>query len=346
MDVNAPTSHQRISRWPHTVATVLVCAPFPVIWVGGLVTTYDAGMAVPDWPSTYGYNLFLYPVATWLGAPWDLFIEHGHRLLASAVGLITIAFVAVTWKFDDRRWMRWFSLVCLALVLLQGLVGGLRVVLDENVLARLHGCLGPVFFVSCVAGAVFTSKWWYRSSQAMMPKLNPLTPSAVVRTSWILLVATYLQLVLGAHLRHPSPTWSPRFFQVFVLAHLLLAAVIAVHALMLVWQTRASWIPKKLRYPVLFLVACVSGQLLLGAGAWRVKYYWPTWLPQPAFLEGYTVTAESMEQTLTVTAHVAMGSLILAICTMIALRATRLFAESRPSVAGAVSTGFVLEAVL
>ena len=59
---------------------VLVCATFPLIWVGGLVTTYEAGMAVPDWPTTYGYNLFLYPWQTWMLGPWDLFIEHGHRL--------------------------------------------------------------------------------------------------------------------------------------------------------------------------------------------------------------------------------------------------------------------------
>ena len=70
-----------------------MCATFPLIWVGGLVTTYDAGMAVPDWPNTYGYNLFLYPWQTWLSGPWDLFIEHGHRLLGALVGMI-----------DDRAW--------------------------------------------------------------------------------------------------------------------------------------------------------------------------------------------------------------------------------------------------
>ena len=74
---------------------VLACATFPLVWVGGLVTTTDAGMAVPDWPSTYGYNLFLYPWQTWLAGPWDLFVEHGHRLLASAVGMLTIGLLIV-----------------------------------------------------------------------------------------------------------------------------------------------------------------------------------------------------------------------------------------------------------
>ncbi len=65
---------------------LLVCATFPLIWIGGLVTTYDAGMAVPDWPNTYGYNLFLYPWQTWVSGPWNLFIEHGHRLFGAVVG--------------------------------------------------------------------------------------------------------------------------------------------------------------------------------------------------------------------------------------------------------------------
>ncbi len=81
---------QNESRWPHRVAVVLCCATFPLIWIGGLVTTHDAGMAVPDWPNTFGYNLFLYPYSEWFAAPWDLFIEHGHRLLAAAVGMLTI----------------------------------------------------------------------------------------------------------------------------------------------------------------------------------------------------------------------------------------------------------------
>src|SRR3954453_2556847 len=85
------------SPWPHRLAVVLAAATFPLLWVGGLVTTTKAGMAVPDWPSTYGYNLFLYPWETWLYGPGDLFIEHGHRLFAALVGLLTIVLVVLTW---------------------------------------------------------------------------------------------------------------------------------------------------------------------------------------------------------------------------------------------------------
>src|SRR6186997_3734563 len=90
------------SPWPHRWAVVLACATFPLVWVGGLVTTTDAGMAVPDWPNTYGYNLFLYPWQSWLAGPWDLFIEHGHRLLGMTAGLLAIALLATTAMVDRR----------------------------------------------------------------------------------------------------------------------------------------------------------------------------------------------------------------------------------------------------
>ena len=86
------------SPWPHRWAVALACATFPLVWVGGLVTTTDAGMAVPDWPNTYGYNLFLYPWQTWLAGPWDIFVEHGHRLLGATVGMMTIGLLAVLWR--------------------------------------------------------------------------------------------------------------------------------------------------------------------------------------------------------------------------------------------------------
>src|SRR5258708_9766217 len=90
------------SRWPHRLAVLLACATAVLLWVGGMVTSMKAGMAVPDWPSTYGYNLFLYPWQTWVYGPWDLFVEHGHRLFASLVGLLTIALMISVWLADSR----------------------------------------------------------------------------------------------------------------------------------------------------------------------------------------------------------------------------------------------------
>ena len=116
-----------------------------------MVTTYKAGMAVPDWPTTYGYNLFLYPWKTWIFGPWDLFIEHGHRLFASAVGMLTIVLCVLLWKTAQPRWLRVLGFVALAAVIFQGVLGGLRVVLAERTLAMLHGCTGPAFFAFTAA---------------------------------------------------------------------------------------------------------------------------------------------------------------------------------------------------
>ena len=154
------------SRWPHRLAVLLVCATFPLIWVGGLVTTYDAGMAVPDWPTTYGYNLFLYPWQAWVGGPWDLFIEHGHRLLGAFVGFVTLVMAAVVWRCDSRHWVRWFAVVCVVGVIAQGVLGGMRVLLDERQLAMIHGCTGPLFFCLGVTKATITSRrWWTAPSE-------------------------------------------------------------------------------------------------------------------------------------------------------------------------------------
>lgn len=316
---NIGTSSTELSRWPHRLACVMVCATFPLIWVGGLVTTYDAGMAVPDWPSTYGYNLFLYPLSTWLWGPWDLFIEHGHRLLASVVGLLTMGFVYVVWRLDSRRWMRGYALACLALVIGQGVLGGMRVLLDANLLARLHGCVGPLYFVSTIFAMAFTSKWW----GATAPRVAPGGDRVVLLATTT--GVAYLQLVLGAHLRHMNPSWPPTVFRAIVIAHIAVAFLLLGHAVSVSIRSRAT----SIRHLGHALLALVMFQFLIGMGAWRVKYYFPTWMPQPEFLRNYAVTAESMVQTMVVTAHVAMGSLIVGTAAYLTAQTGRAFFTSR-----------------
>ena len=121
-----------------------------MIWIGGLVTSYGAGMAVPDWPNTYGYNLFLYPLETWLYGPWKLFIEHGHRLFGTLIGMITIAFLISAWRCQTRPVVRWLGVAALVGVLFQGALGGMRVIVYQVQLAKIHGCVGPAFFALTV----------------------------------------------------------------------------------------------------------------------------------------------------------------------------------------------------
>jgi cytochrome c oxidase assembly protein subunit 15 len=323
------------SRWPHRLAVVLVCATFPLIWVGGLVTTYDAGMAVPDWPTTYGYNLFLYPWTTWVAGPWDLFIEHGHRLLGALVGMITIALAAAAWRFDDRRWLRWLTIAALVLVIVQGVLGGARVIQDERQLAKIHGCLGPAFFALATALAVFTSRIWKTG-----PTAAPDNRARKLHRLAILTVAiAFLQLVLGANLRHIPVTASVMEFRAAIIFHLVGAAALTVHVILLalhVLRRRAG--EAALRYPALVLCVLIVLQLTLGGASWIVKYSLPTGIHESGFLSGFTIENEGLAQSLTVTAHSAGGSLILAVTVLLALRALRLAPRGMETISAAAHT--------
>src|SRR5437870_10964538 len=112
------------SPWPHRLAVALACATFPLLFIGGLVTSKGAGLAVPDWPTTFGYNMFLYPWSKMIG---NIFYEHSHRLFASAVGLLTIALAVTFWFAERRPWVRWLGVAELGWVIVQGILGGLRV---------------------------------------------------------------------------------------------------------------------------------------------------------------------------------------------------------------------------
>ncbi len=203
-----------------------------MIWIGGLVTTYRAGMAVPDGFSTYGYPLFTYPLMSWLAAPWELFIEHGHRLWGYLVGISTISFVAAIWLCDRRRWMRWLAIVALLAVVGQGVLGAMRVRFDEVLLARIHGCVGPAFFALTVALAVFTSRRWCASQPPrLLEQGASLQRLAIVTTA-----LAYLQLVLGSALRH-MPVWArPGDFRLALVFHLIVAAVLAGHVALLAFR--------------------------------------------------------------------------------------------------------------
>jgi len=321
--VSDQRSKNDVSRWPHRFAVLLVCATFPLIWVGGLVTTYDAGMAFDDWPTTRGYNLFLYPWQTWLAAPWDMFIEHGHRLLGALVGLITFGFVWSVWQRDPRRWMRIAACAALGLVVLQGGLGGARVLLNERQLAMVHGCVGPAFFAFAVALAVVTSRWWRTVTPA---GTEAGLTSKVRRLSLLTLFFVYLQLVIGAQVRHVPVTASPDVFRIAVLFHLLMALIVTIHIgqLLLVVLKEFRGRPEFVR-PASALAGLILAQLCLGASTWVVKYGWPELLSSYSFAAGYTIQANSLLQSLIVTGHVATGSLLLAFAVMLHARAARVF---------------------
>lgn len=281
-------------------------------------------MAVPDWPTTYGYNLFLYPWQTWLFGPWDLFIEHGHRLFASVVGLLTIALVVVFWRFDSRGWLKILAVVAMMLVIAQGVLGGMRVVLNERTLAMTHGCVGPGFFALTAALVVFTSRTWRASEPVGVSSGRSLLAVLLLTT-----LALSTQLIFGAMLRHVSDTATPRQFYSAVHMHIGMVPIVATLAMMQAWLVRrATAGPRIVRRLSLVLVAIVALQIMLGAGTWLVKYSVPYWAS--GWIESLpaSVTAGGWLQTLTVTAHVAGGSLLLAIAVAVTLFEAR-FVTSR-----------------
>src|SRR5215475_3623620 len=259
MSVGAGPTRSRAdaSLWPHRLAVVLACATFPLLFIGGLVTGKGAGLAVPDWPTTFGYNMFLYPWSKMVG---NIFYEHSHRLVASAVGLLTIALTVAFWLRERRNWLRWLGIAALLLVILQGVIGGLRVVLLENTLAILHAAFAQAFFALTVSLAVFTSADW-----SVEPQDKPIADGG--RLGRLCAVTTgliYLQAIFGAMLRHTGER---------IDAHLFFAALVVLHVVfVLVRIMKFHGNLSKLTRPAYVLGASLLVQLMLGAGSYFGKF--------------------------------------------------------------------------
>ncbi len=294
------------------------------------MTSYDAGMAVPDWPTTYGYNLFLYPWQTWVLGPWDLFIEHGHRLFGAAVGMLTIGLLLTVWFREPRRWVLYAALGALGLVCAQGVLGGMRVMLDERTLAQIHGCVGPLFFAYTAALVAFTSKWWRTASRNMAPRAGGLQRLAIATAA-----IAYGQLVLGTFVRHLSEETTQGQFRMAVVFHLIMAVFLALHVGLLAFRiTRSFGGERLLVRPAIALVGLILLQLGLGAATWLTHYGPPAWFSGYSWAASFTVVDQSPLQIHVTTAHVACGSLIFAVAVTIAVRSLRLLqAAPRPVVA-------------
>ena len=180
------------NRWLHRFVCATALATLLLICSGGMVTSKGVGLAVPDWPTTFGYNMFLFPASQWVGG---VFFEHTHRLAASTVGLLTIVLTAWLWRKDERRLVKYLGLAALAAVIVQGVLGGLRVTMLKDEIGVFHACLAQAFFGSLVLIALVTSRTWASVPRQSMDR--SILPLAMIATALI-----YLQLGLGATMRH------------------------------------------------------------------------------------------------------------------------------------------------
>ena len=283
------------SKSVHRLAVLTALCTIPLLFVGGLVTTKGAGLAVPDWPTTFGYNPFLYPWSMMVG---NIFYEHSHRLIASAVGLLTVLLAVALWLREQRRWLRLLGAAALALVIAQGVVGGLRVMLLEQALAIVHACLAQAFFALAVGLALFTSREWSdESSRVEAPEAGRLQRLCLITTGLI-----YVQAVFGAVLRHTGELLE---------FHLIFATLVSLHVVLLgarVFKRHPG--RRELTRPVFLLSGLLFAQLALGLGAYVGKF---------------VTTLPAASTVAVVTSHVVVGALMLAASLVLTLRSFKLF---------------------
>ena len=297
-------------NWTGLFSRVAVIATFLLVVAGGLVTSHEAGLAVVDWPNTFGANMFLYPLSKMTGG---IYYEHAHRLFGALVGLTTMGLAIRLWRRDDRRPVHRFATLAVGLVVIQGVLGGLRVtggftlstseadMAPSIALAVTHGVMGQVFLSLIVGLAVVTSTAWLEA-----PAAEKKASAGMDRTlqTW-LVAALVVQLVLGAVQRHTAQG---------LIIHISLAAVVVMIAVMA--GARAWGLYHGIRPVQHFgqlLMAGVAVQVALGVAALAVT-------------QGRAVVGAPTTLEVTIaTAHQATGAFLLALSVALLLWTRRLF---------------------
>jgi cytochrome c oxidase assembly protein subunit 15 len=302
----------RERNWPWWFAMVTASATMLLLLVGGVVTSHRAGLAVVDWPNSFGTNMFLFPLSRMTGG---VYYEHAHRLFGSLVGLTTVALAVVVHLCDRRNWLRLFSLAAVAAVVFQGILGGLRVTgtftlatdaartAPSLLLAVVHGVFGQVFFGMVVATAVFLSAT-YRSERE--PLRRPYAPSDRALSA-VLTAVLLVQLVLGAQQRH---------LEQGLLVHVSLATIVILLALAA--GVRAAGLHRDvaaLRATGIALCILIGLQAVLGISA------------VAAIGIGPGPSGPAAWQVLVRAAHQGTGALLLATAVSLAIWSRRLLTE-------------------
>jgi cytochrome c oxidase assembly protein subunit 15 len=187
------------NRLINVFSAILTFFVFLLIAVGAMVTSTNSGMAVPDWPTTFGYNMFSFPLSRWIGG---VFYEHSHRLVASAVGFLTIILFFLLLFKEKRTWVKWAGCFALFLVIFQGILGGLRVVWMKDQIGIIHAALAQAFLVLVGIIWLSTSKYWITENHLQKANYYLAATKSIPLLFLSLSLIVYIQLLLGAAMRH------------------------------------------------------------------------------------------------------------------------------------------------
>jgi len=270
-------------------------ATFVLLIAGALVTSNDAGLSIPDWPTSFG-SFTIPPLHGGIRYEWT------HRAIAGSIVILTITIAAWTWLVERRRWMKWLGIAALGTVITQAILGGLTVLLFQPPwVSSAHAAVGQTFFCIAVAIAMFTGRRWVE--EVPQVELDQQHPSLITLTLLSIFVL-YVQLILGAMFRHHGMSWWP---------HALNAPLVAV---VLTWTAvRALSVYSKIeavRRPAIALLGLLIAQLCLGFLAFMTRVAWGRDAVQPEF-----------PMVLSTVSHVAVGALLLATAVILAIQAWR-----------------------
>jgi heme a synthase len=280
----------------HQFAIFTSCITLCLIVAGALVTSNDAGLSVPDWPTSFGS---IYKIPRMVGG---VRFEHTHRMIAEFVGLLTIILAVWTWRVEKRRWLRILGLGALATVITQGILGGMTVLfLLPPAVSSAHAALAQTFFCIAVAIAVFTGQRWIQEEpKAELDQRRPALFTLTLLSIFVL----YVQLILGAMFRHHGLSWWPHVINAGLVAFVL--SWTAVRAIRAYPQVNA------VRRPATAMLGLMVAQLCLGFLAFITRVMWGKDAAQPEF-----------PMVVATVIHVAVGALLLATTVVLAIQVWR-----------------------
>lgn len=283
-------------RGLHRFAIFTACVTLLLIVAGALVTSNDAGLSVPDWPTTFGS---FYKIPRMVGG---VKYEHGHRMVAEFVGLLTIILAVWTWRVEKRRWLRMLGVAALGTVIAQGILGGITVLFFlPPAVSSAHAALAQTFFCIAVAIAVFTGRRWIEEQPRV--ELDVRRPSLFTLTLLSIFVL-YVQLLLGAMFRHNGLSWWPHVIHAGVVAVVL--SWTAIRAISVYSQIEA------VRRPAVAMLGLMVAQLCLGFLAFITRVMWGKDAAQP-----------ELPMIISTVIHVAVGALLLATAVVLAIQVWR-----------------------